>query len=165
MKQNKHMRSIYTPFHLSKLKMKLFGFPLKGSGSISISEDTPCVDDGGGKKFKCRYCRRQFANSQALGGHQNAHRRERAKLAQFKYLLRLQQHDQYHHHRFNQASNASPSVSDASATTSAAALFQFHSAAAAGSSHLGTLLLQVPAGGNDVDLNLRLACSSENLKN
>ena len=66
MKQNKHMRSIYTPFHLSKLKMKLFGFPLKGSGSISISEDTPCVDDGGGKKFKCRYCRRQFANSQAL---------------------------------------------------------------------------------------------------
>ncbi|CAM8924653.1 unnamed protein product [Rhodiola kirilowii] len=34
------------------------------------------------RSFKCSFCKRGFSNAQALGGHMNIHRKDRAKLRQ-----------------------------------------------------------------------------------
>ncbi|XP_014497619.1 zinc finger protein ZAT6-like isoform X2 [Vigna radiata var. radiata] len=73
------MSSCYFPFTCQK-KME-FNTPIYKKSEIRWSSD----DQGGPgqvKSYSCSFCKRGFSNAQALGGHMNIHRRDRAKLKQ-----------------------------------------------------------------------------------
>ncbi|CAO2825545.1 unnamed protein product [Amaranthus hypochondriacus] len=49
------------------------------------------------RSYSCSFCKKEFKSAQALGGHMNVHRRDRALLKQVKIITSNHDHDHDHH--------------------------------------------------------------------
>ncbi|TVU07130.1 hypothetical protein EJB05_47172, partial [Eragrostis curvula] len=155
-------------------------FSLAGSCfSWSPSQRSPSTS-----AYTCGYCRREFRSAQALGGHMNVHRRDRARLRQCcsayaAAAASLQGHTPSqliaaHHHRT--APSPLPNLNLLPPTTAEPVVYSFFSTAAAAAMKAAAVEVNLDLGigggacsrGGGVadqegglDLELRLGCSWE----
>ncbi|KAI3756741.1 hypothetical protein L1987_56564 [Smallanthus sonchifolius] len=54
----------------------------KHGNSDTSSDQETSSKDGLGRSYECTFCKRGFTNAQALGGHMNIHRKDKAKAKQ-----------------------------------------------------------------------------------
>ncbi|KAG0466468.1 hypothetical protein HPP92_018048 [Vanilla planifolia] len=90
-------------------KRKLLSFPLLSPFVIESWEEETFAKDSAASNmgytwpprfYKCSFCRREFRSAQALGGHMNVHRHDRAKLKQGPSPTSEAQDENYKQSRF-----------------------------------------------------------------
>ncbi|KAI3706533.1 hypothetical protein L6452_24338 [Arctium lappa] len=111
------------------------------------------------RKFECHYCCRNFPTSQALGGHQNAHKRERqhAKRAHLQSTMvhgsfsEAQMYGFMNYHRFS-ASTATTPQPYFHHTNTASSISNYNNRFYGGGSSYGTSHHQTPINGSPLGL-------------